>query len=115
MKKHYRIIILAILMHCSLTLDSKPLLATKCVSSKYSTLSEERSQSSAIFAGKVITNENSKLGYVVFQVSKVWKGLPRKIIEIPEDYYCNPDIFKIDNEYLVYALTGVDSDNEKYI
>jgi hypothetical protein len=109
MKKHFRIIILATLIHCSLALDNKPLLATKCAYNKYSTLSEE-----AIFAGKVI-NEKNDLGYVVFQVSKVWKGSPRKIIEIPEDNDCNPDIFKINNEYLVYAVTGVDSDNEKYL
>jgi hypothetical protein len=114
MKIYYRIIILAISMHCSLALDSKPLLATKCVYKKYSTLGEERSQSSAIFAGKVINEEND-LGYVVFQVSKVWKGSPRKIIEISKDNNCNPDIFKINNEYLVYAVTGVDSDNEKYL
>jgi hypothetical protein len=114
MKKHFRIMILAILIHCSLALDNKPLLATKCVYKKYSTLGEERSQSSAIFAGKVINEEND-LGYVVFQVSKVWKGSPRKIIEISKDNNCNPDIFKINNEYLVYAVTGVDSDNEKYL
>jgi hypothetical protein len=112
MKKFYKIIILAILMHCSLALDSKPLLAMKCVS-KSLTFSEERGQASAIFAGKVV-NEENKQGYVVFQVSKVWKGSPNKTIEIPTDS-CTPNIFKMNNEYLVYAETGIDSDGKKYL
>jgi hypothetical protein len=112
MKQYYKIIILVILMYCSLAIYIKPLLAMKCVA-KSLTFSEERSQASAIFAGKVI-NEENKQGYVVFQVLKVWKGSLYQTIEIPTDS-CDPNIFKLNNEYLVYAETGIDSDGKKYL
>jgi hypothetical protein len=112
MKKYYQTIIIAILIYCSLALDRKPLFAMKCVA-KSLPFDEERSQASAIFTGKVI-NEENKLGYVVFQVYKVWKGSPSKTIEIPADD-CTPNIFKMNNEYLVYAEIGVDSDGKKYL
>jgi hypothetical protein len=98
-KQYFRIIALVGIANCLLLLDSEPLLAMKC-SAETLSFNEERNASTAIFSGKVLSVNEA--GHVYFEVSKVWKGAPLDTMRLITDY-CTPNIFQVNNEYLVYA------------
>ena len=80
--------------------------------------SEALERSAAVFAGRVVSTDNSLVNQrsfgaitVEFDVSTVWKGPVQKTMRI-----ATPDInnschfpFQVDAEYLVYSLNGLDA------
>jgi hypothetical protein len=98
-KQCFRVIALVGIANCLLLLDSEPLLAMKCNAETLS-FNEERNNSTAIFSAKVLSVNEA--GHIYFEVSKVWKGSPIKTIRLVSEY-CTPNIFKVNEEYLVYA------------
>lgn len=103
--------ILAFILISILLIGSFPSISSACSCAELPSIEEELERSQAVFSGKVVkVRENRSLkGYitksVLFEVSKIWKGVEQSQIIITTGQGggdCGFD-FKEGQEYLIYA------------
>jgi hypothetical protein len=93
--------------------SSSTLACAKCATPNFAAA---KVRAAAIFTGKVLSvTEDGTSKIFEFQVSKVWKGTPGKMVKVTyfESLRYEP-IFEVGKDYLMFAETGDDKNLHVY-